>query len=120
MSCDSAVEFNHGDELVVTFLLRDRTGAIMDIAGLTITAEIWSRKRKLYTLTTAAGITIENTNPPDAADDEDQLPHGVFRLTEVQAQSLAFGRTSYAKLVFVDADSVTLSTKAVDLSKVLA
>lgn len=111
--------YNNGDELAIPILFRSEDDSIVDISGLTITAELWVRGVNTLTLTMPTGVEIIDTNPAEADDDDDQDPHGLLHLTEAQADDLPFGRIAYFKIVLVDTDDITVSTLALHLNKML-
>lgn len=114
----SSILFNNGDELVIDLFCTDED-VIVDITGLTITAEVWAGRTKVFDLAVGDGITILFVNPNTAEDVEDQQAQFSIDLTEDQVAQLPFGRLTWIKVIFVDGDGLTTSSEAIWLDKVL-
>lgn len=81
-----------GDSVSLAFLVRDAGGSIMDVQDVVFTGRIVNASGEvLLTMTEGDRINIENVLPDEAADPDDQQPHGTIDLSEADTALLALG-----------------------------
>lgn len=104
-----SLKFFGGDELIETFLLEHTNGEIVDLTGLSVSGVVLWRRLNRIPLSVGAELTIVTLYPTRAVDPEDQVPHGYFRLTELQTDLIPYGATAGLRLTVIEG-GVTMST----------
>lgn len=102
------IEFVGGDDIRQPIVLLVGT-LIPNLAGGTLTAEVYARGALLFTLTEDDGITVDNVAPPPSESEDDQEPHATLEIGAEQSSDLPLGKTSYVKPRFLTAGGVQIS-----------
>lgn len=117
----AALRFVGGDEVIEAFVLTHTDGSIVDLATVefTMTAGVWWRGRVRIALALDDGIEISNQHPALAGADEDQVPHGIFRLSETRTLLIPFGQIAALRIAVIRSlDSVTMSSYFAPLERI--
>lgn len=111
------LEFVGGDDVIEPFLIEKTDGTIQDLTGTYLSGVVAWRGRNRITLSVGSELLITNMAPARAVVDADQIPHGHFRLTELQTILIPEGQIALLRLTVVEG-GVTMSTYNYPLKRV--